>query len=155
MSLSISIRHKYFYLLLIICLHTFNWFQVLLCNSNNVTSVIYLHTVKWIHIYDLHYLHFSDYCTHLCRYVYHNISAVVCSGFLHVVWKSNLAIYFAHQGRLFKFYEPCLMDVSYQLSPVNFPSECSPLPSPGIELTLFRVCHWIAVNDQIYRSIYE
>ena len=29
------------------------------------------------------------------------------------------------------------MDVSYQLSPVNFPSECFPLPSPGIELTLF------------------
>ena len=29
------------------------------------------------------------------------------------------------------------MDVSYQLSPVNFLSESSPLPSPGIELTLF------------------
>ena len=29
------------------------------------------------------------------------------------------------------------MDVSYQLSLVNFPSESSPLPSPGIELTLF------------------
>ena len=29
------------------------------------------------------------------------------------------------------------MDVNYQLSPVNFPSESSPLPSPGIELTLF------------------
>ena len=26
------------------------------------------------------------------------------------------------------------MDVSYQLSPVNFPSESSPLPSQGIEL---------------------
>ena len=29
------------------------------------------------------------------------------------------------------------MDVSYQLSHGNFPSESSPLPSPGIELTLF------------------
>ena len=29
------------------------------------------------------------------------------------------------------------MGVSFQLSPVNFPSESSPLPSPGIELTLF------------------
>ena len=29
------------------------------------------------------------------------------------------------------------MDVSYQLSPVNFTPESSPLPSPGIELTLF------------------
>ena len=28
------------------------------------------------------------------------------------------------------------MDVSYQLSPVNFPSESSPLPSLGIEFTL-------------------
>ena len=31
----------------------------------------------------------------------------------------------------------------YQLSPVNFPSESSPLPSPGIELKLFWVCYWI------------
>ena len=29
------------------------------------------------------------------------------------------------------------MDVIYQLSPVNFPSESSLLPSPGIEHTLF------------------
>ena len=29
------------------------------------------------------------------------------------------------------------MDVSHQLPPVNLPSESSPLPSPGIELTLF------------------
>ena len=29
------------------------------------------------------------------------------------------------------------MDICYQLSPVNFPSESSPLPSPDIELTLF------------------
>ena len=28
-------------------------------------------------------------------------------------------------------------DVSYQLSPINFPSESSPLPSLGIELALF------------------
>ena len=41
---------------------------------------------------------------------------------------SNLALYFAHQGRLFKFHEPCLIDVSHQLSLVNFPSESSSLP---------------------------
>ena len=29
------------------------------------------------------------------------------------------------------------MDVSHQLPPVNFHSESSPLPSPGIELTVF------------------
>ena len=29
------------------------------------------------------------------------------------------------------------MDVSYQLSPVNFPTESSPLTSPSIELTTF------------------
>ena len=50
---------------------------------------------------------------------------------------SNFTLYFAYRDRLFKFHEPCLMDVSYQLSPVYFPSESSPLPSPGIELTLF------------------
>ena len=38
------------------------------------------------------------------------------------------------------------MDVRYQLSPVNFTSESSSLPSAGIKLTLFflgGVCHWI------------
>ena len=45
--------------------------------------------------------------------------------------------FFAYRGRLFSFHEPCLMDVIFQLSPVNFPTESSPLPSPGIELILF------------------
>ena len=27
-----------------ICLHTVKWFQVFLCNSNNLTSIICLHT---------------------------------------------------------------------------------------------------------------
>ena len=85
----------------------------------------------------VHYLHFSDYCPYLCRHVYHNVSVVVRSGLLQVVGMSNLTLYFAYQGRLFEFHEPCLMDVSYQLSPVNFPSVSSPLPPPGIELTLF------------------
>ena len=52
------------------------------------------------------------------------------------------------------------MDVSYQLSPVNFPSESSPLPSPGIELTLigdvtgsnqrlYPLCHkWLSSTFQ-------
>ena len=71
------------------------------------------------------YLHFSDNCLHLCRHVSHNVSAVVRSGLLQVVGMSNLVLYFAQRGRLFLFHVLCLMDVSYQLSPVNFPSECS------------------------------
>ena len=34
----------------LICLHTVKWFQVLLCNSNNLTSVIHLLTLKWTYI---------------------------------------------------------------------------------------------------------
>ena len=45
-------------------------------------------------------------------HVYHNISAIVCSGLLGM---SNLALYFTHQGRLFQFHKPSLMDVSYLL----------------------------------------
>ena len=93
--------------------------------------------------YYVHYLHFSDYCPHLCRHVYCNASAVVRSGLLQVVRLSNLTLYFAHWGRLFLLHKPCLMDVTYQLSSVNFPSVSSPLHSPGIELTFFWVCHWI------------
>ena len=37
----------------------------------------------------LHYLYFSDYCPHLCRHVYHNVSAVVRSGLLQVVGMSK------------------------------------------------------------------
>ena len=33
-------------------LHTVKCFQVLLCNGNNLLSVICLHTFKWIYIYD-------------------------------------------------------------------------------------------------------
>ena len=40
--------------------------------------------------YYVHYLHFSDYCPHLCCHVYHNVSAVVRSGLLQVVGMSNL-----------------------------------------------------------------
>ena len=32
------------------CLPTVKWFQVLLCNSNNLTLVICLHPFKWIYI---------------------------------------------------------------------------------------------------------
>ena len=53
------------------------------------------------------------------------------------------------------------MDVSYQLYPVNFPSESSSLPSPAIELTLFGYVCWS--NQRRYsqchvslrRSVYE
>ena len=42
---SISIYYELFGLLLIICLYTDKWFQVLLCGSNNLTSVNCLHTL--------------------------------------------------------------------------------------------------------------
>ena len=50
---SITIKNEYFYSLLIICLNTVEWFQVLLCNTNNLKSVNCLHTCKWIYTYDL------------------------------------------------------------------------------------------------------
>ena len=56
----------------------------------------------------------------------------------------NVELYFAYRDRLFLFPGPCLMDVSYQLSPVNFPSDGSPLPSPDIELTLFGYITYMA-----------
>ena len=102
--------------------------------------------------YYIHYLHILDYCPHLCRHVYHNVSAVVCSGLLQVVGMSNLTLYFAYRGRLFLFQEPSLMDVSYQLSPVHFHSESSPLPSPGIELILFRYVS--GSNQRLYPLYY-
>ena len=52
-------------------------------------------------------------------------------------WSVELNPLFRLLGCLFLFYEPCLMDISYQLSSVNFPTENSPLISPGIEFTLF------------------
>ena len=57
-------------------------------------------------------VHYSDYNPHLCRHVYHNVSAVVRSGLLQVVGMSYLTLYFAYWGRLFKLHEPCLVDVS-------------------------------------------
>ena len=38
-----------------------------------------------MHSFKLHYVHSLDYCPHLCRHVYHNVSAVVDSGLLCVV----------------------------------------------------------------------
>ena len=80
--------------------------------------------------YYVHYLHFSDCCPHLCCHVYHNVSAFVHSGLLQVVKMLNSVDCSSSTSYV-------LMDASYQLSPVNFSSESSPLPSPGIELTLF------------------
>ena len=51
--------------------------------------------------YYAHYLHFFDYCPHLCCHVYHNVSDIVCSGLLQVVGMSNLTVYFTYRGRLF------------------------------------------------------
>ena len=51
--------------------------------------------------YYVHYLHFSDYCPHVCRHVYHNVSGVVHTGLFQVVGMSNLALYFAHLDKLF------------------------------------------------------
>ena len=49
---------------------------------------------KFIYIsemrYYVHYLHFSDYCHHLCCHIYHSVSAVVRSSLLQVVGMSNL-----------------------------------------------------------------
>ena len=33
--------------------NTLKWFQVMIYNTNNLTAVICLHTVKWRYIYDL------------------------------------------------------------------------------------------------------
>ena len=61
---------------------------------------------------------------------------------------SNITLHFTHRGRLFLFHEPCLLDVSYKFSSVNFPSESSLLPSPSIELTLF----WVRLYPQCHLS---
>ena len=52
-------------------------------------------------------------------------------------WNVELNLLFRLAGQTVLVPEPCLMDVSYQLSLVDFPSESSPLPSPGIELSHF------------------
>ena len=49
----------------------------------------------------LYYFHFSDYCPHLCRHVYHNVSVMVLPGLLQVFLMSNFTLYFAYWGRLF------------------------------------------------------
>ena len=51
--------------------------------------------------YYVHYLHFLDYCPHLCRHLYHSVLAVVRASLPQVVGMSNITLYFAHQGRLF------------------------------------------------------
>ena len=111
--------------------------------------------------YYVHYLYFSDYCPHVCRHVYHRVSAIIRTSLLQVVGMSNLAFYFTHRGRLFQFHEPYLMDVSYLLYPVNFPSESSPLPIAGIDFTflgyvtrsnqrLYSLCH-----ESLRTSVYK
>ena len=47
-----------------------------------------------------HYLHFSDYCPHLCCHVYH-VSAIVRSSLLQMIGMLNLTLYFAYRDRLF------------------------------------------------------
>ena len=85
--------------------------------------------------YYVHYLHFSDYCPHFCRHVYHIVSTVVRPGLLFLLTGVDCSSSKSH----------VFMDVSYQLSSVNFPSECSSLPSPGIELTHFG---YVTVSNQ-------
>ena len=63
----------------------------------SVNLAVYISKMR----YYVHYLHFSDYCPHLCRHVYHNVSAIVSSGLLQVVGMSNLTLYFAYRSRLF------------------------------------------------------
>ena len=52
--------------------------------------------------YYVHYLHFSDFCPHLCHNVYQNVSTVVRSSLLPVVGMLNLTLYFAYRGALVK-----------------------------------------------------
>ena len=49
--------------------------------------------------YYVHYLHFSDYCPHFCRYVYPNVPAVVRSGLLHMRHSNHLQKAGAYNGR--------------------------------------------------------
>ena len=77
------------------------------------------------------HLYFSDYSSSLSPRF-----GRLRADFVQAAGMSNLSLYFAYSGRLFSFNEPYLMDVSFQLSPVNFPAESYSLPSLGIELTL-------------------
>ena len=89
-----------------------------------------------------YYVHYSDYCPH----VYHTVSAVEGFSLIQMVGISNFTLYFACRGRVFKFHEPCLMDVNYCL--LIFPLESSPLSSLGIKLTLF--AYVTGSNQRLY-----
>ena len=62
-------------------------------NSDKMNDPFAAYTYNNIE-FSLKYLHFSDDCPHLRRYVYHNVSTVVRSGLLQVVEMSNLTLYF-------------------------------------------------------------
>ena len=56
MASRISTQHEYLYWLFIICLLTVKKFQLFLCNSNNVISVIIcLDTLKWSWVFNTNY----------------------------------------------------------------------------------------------------
>ena len=114
-------------------LHNDTQNRKLLSTVYRLNFCIILCTHTHIYIYNLH---FSDYCPHLCRHVYHNAMFII-TPCLSQRFGCRTLRPSAYWGRLFLFHQPCLMDVSYQLSPVNFHFESSRLPSPGIELTLF------------------
>ena len=100
--------------------------------------------LKHKNVLSVHYLHFRTIVLIFVTMFITHVSAVERSGLLQVAGMSNLHLYFAHRGRLFLFHEPCLMDWQLSVISCNFPSENSPLTSPGIELTLFWVCRHMA-----------
>ena len=48
--------------------------------STEIQISVYISEMR----YYVHHLHFLDYCPPLCRHVYHNTSAVVCSSLFKV-----------------------------------------------------------------------
>ena len=73
-------------------LHTVKGFQILLCNSNNSTSVICLHTFKWLYIYDLHVNSFSVvlFLNELELICLHTIKFCCC---LYTTWMNGFNYY--------------------------------------------------------------
>ena len=71
-------------------------------DNDNLISV-YISEMR----YYVDYLHFSDYCHHLCRHVYHNVPAVVRSSLFQVVGMSNLTFNPPEEGRSVQQPERC------------------------------------------------
>ena len=73
--------------------------------------------------YYVRYLHFLDYCPHLCRQIYHNVSPIVCSGLLQMVGMLNLTLNFASSSTSHV--------LRHWLDPVTYPKSVSSIPGEG------------------------